>query len=401
MITGRPFPNTRLAALACLTAFTFAPVAVSQELRRIEQPEQESSFASFSESESGYGEFQPSVFRYAELEAEQSDQAVPQPAFDGDYGKYGYAGCHSYGSNLAVIGGVEATFLFPILDSGRASVEVDDNFNGFATRYTSDEVKLDDDLFISPRVWVGLQHCSGWSLVSRLFWLDGSESDFTPDTPFFLQSHVASARLEAYTFDVELSKSWCNHYGNQRYAAIGFRYAELETAELVEAHAEINGDFVQGFAQTERFFDGPGFTIAYGGSKNCCSCCGVELFFNLRGSFLFGDVRNAAQTTAWVFDPGVVPGTANDFSTAVAEADDMLFIGEVQVGGRWEHQLQCCCARAFVSTAVEYQYWLADDAFAAAGSTAFTDDAEITALATAGDLELNMIGVTIGTGLIW
>ena len=34
-----------------------------------------------------------------------------------------------------------------------------------------------------------------------------------------------------------------------------------------------------------------------------------------------------------------------------------MFIGEFQVGGEWDFDLQCVCAKAFVRAAFEYQYW--------------------------------------------
>mgnify|MGYP006969380492 FL=1 len=387
-----------LALCACL-AHLAAQYATGQELRRIEQP-RDDGYPSYFDQQSEFRDYQPSAFRLAALEAEQVEQAPAvegQPVYGGDYGaSYG----HHYGGNLAVVGGVEATFLFPILDSGNASVFVEDYFGAYNTLYATSAVSLDDEMFVSPRIWVGLQHCSGWGVNARMFRLGDSDSVFVPDTPFFLQSHFATSRLRAETFDVELTKSWCNYYGDGRNFAFGFRYANLEASELVEAHAEVNGDFAQAMGLTDRYFDGPGFTFAYGGTKATCGCCGVNLFFNFRGSFLWGDIRNAAQTTAFAFDPGVA-GAATDFSTAVAETDDMTFIGEIQLGVRWQHQLQCCCARAFLSTALEYQYWHADGGLAAAGETASTDDVQLAALASAGDLELHLIGVTVGTGLVW
>ena len=397
MTFRRPKFNTSLALCACLI-LTFALQAFGQELRRIEQPAFEY-YPGYFDQHSEFRDYQPSAFRLAAMETERVEQAPldGQPIYGGDYGgDY----CHTYGGNLAVVGGIESTFLFPILDSGNAGVLVEDDFGGFDTLYSTNEVDLDDNMFISPRIWVGLQHCCGWGVNARLFWLGDSDSAFTPDTPFFLQSHYASSRLQAYTFDAEVTKNWCNYYGDPRNFAFGFRYANLEASELVEAHAESNGDFAQAMGLTERYFNGPGFTFAYGGAKSSCNCSSVSYFFNFRGSFLWGTIRNSAQTTAFVFDPGAA-GAANDFSTAVAETDDITFIGEVQLGVRFEHQLQCCCARAFLSTAVEYQYWHADGGFAVAGSTAFTDDLEVTSIAVAGDLEMHMIGLTVGTGLIW
>jgi hypothetical protein len=211
------------------------------------------------------------------------------------------------------------------------------------------------------------------------------------------------SRLEAFTFDLEGLHKWfkddcCN---DERYISAGFRYASFEAAELIEAHAVVGGDFVQGLGHTHRDMAGPGVTGAFGGSHVMISAPAIRLFFNTRGSFQFVDVYKAAQTTAWAFDPSVVPGTAVNFSTATVDVSDVAFIGEVQIGAQCEYPLQCCCGRYFLRAAIEYQYWSADKGFAATGSEAFTDDAIVTSLATVGDIELNLLGFTIGTGLLY
>lgn len=337
--------------------------------------------------------YEPSVFRFADSQTD-----IPEPATDVDY-SYGY-GC-GHGHGLVVVGGLESTFLFPVMEAGPASVRIEEN-GGADPLYTSGEVRLDDKLFFSPRLYGGIEHCgTGWGVIGRLFFLDGSESAFTPESPFLPQNHKADSRLEAYTLDAEIYKKWCTEHCDNRYAAIGFRYANWEAAESVEAHATVGGDFVQGLAHTERLFDGPGVTFAFGGDRASCHCCHICWFFNFRGSVMWGTVRKSAQTTAWAFDPAILPGTAVNFSTAVSETDDIAFIGEVQAGLKWEHPLACCCARAVVRAAVEYQYWNADGGFAAAGSNAFTNGAIVTSLATADDFEMNLVGFTVGTGLVW
>ena len=89
------------------------------------------------------------------------------------------------------------------------------------------------------------------------------------------------------------------------------------------------------------------------------------------------------------------------YSSALAATDDEGFIGEMQLGLQFEHQLACSPARYFVRAAVEYQYWNADGASAAAGSQAFTDDVTISSLATADNFEMSLIGFVIGAGLLW
>lgn len=397
-------PQIKMGIAAAMIASLFAaaapaaPAAPRGELVRISAPADEVVWREAPRPYYGEIEYQqqsrPGMIRLTEFE---ESQIIPAPQ-DGDIATYGGGGkkCGS-GCCLTMVGGVESTFLFPILDDAPADVIVEDSFA--RTHYSSSSVELDDDIFFSPRIWAGLE-CCGWGVIGRLWWLGDSDTNLTPATPFYLQNSTEKARLQAYTVDFEVYKRWCNCYGDDRQFAIGFRYANWEASDLAEAHGEASDDFFQVLAQTNREFDGPGLTLAYQGTK-CCDCCAcVKLFFNLRGSVLWGNTLTQAQTTAWVFDPDL-GGVANDFSTATAYSDDIAFIGEVQVGGQWEHQLACSCARVYLRAAFEYQYWSADSGFAAAGSNAFTDDIDVTALATADDFQMNLVGFTIGTGLIW
>ena len=47
--------------------------------------------------------------------------------------------------------------------------------------YTTGEAELDDNMFFSPRIWAGVQYC-GWGVLGRVWWLDGADSVFVPET---------------------------------------------------------------------------------------------------------------------------------------------------------------------------------------------------------------------------
>ncbi len=386
-----------VAMVASLLAAAAAQAAPRGELVRINAPVDEMVWREAPRPYYGDLEYpresRPGVIRLTEFEESQIIPA-PQdgPALGYDGGKCG-GGC----GGLRLVGGVESTFLFPILKDAPAAVLVEDSIA--STLYSSSSVELDDNMFFSPRIWAGLE-CCGWGVLGRLWWLGDSDTQLTPQTPFYYQNSTAKARLQAYTVDVEFYKRWCNCYGDTRQFCIGFRYANWEASDLAEAHGETSDDFFQVLAQTNRQFNGPGLTLGYNGTKSCDCCSCVKLFFSLRGSVLWGSSLTQAQTTAWVFDPDL-GGVANDFSTATADSNDIAFIGEVQVGGQWEHQLACSCARVYLRAAFEYQYWSADSGYAYAGSNAYTDDIDVYANAAADGFQMNLVGFTIGTGLIW
>jgi hypothetical protein len=95
-------------------------------------------------------------------------------------------------------------------------------------------------------------------------------------------------------------------------------------------------------------------------------------------------------------------GSVNGASTYV---DDAMFVGEVQLGLEWNYALQCLPANAFFRTAVEYQRWDGGDGSSEAGSFATFSDSDYSSTSTmatsAASPQLDLVGLTIGTGLTW
>jgi hypothetical protein len=156
-----------------------------------------------------------------------------------------------------------------------------------------------------------------------------------------------------------------------------------------------------GFAYT-RFY-APGITFTVGGDRPihvfCCSQ--LDFVWNLRGSVVWGEIDSTAQTEAWVYDPSV-PGVASHFDAASASTKNTLFIGGLQTGLRWMHELKCAPAVAFVQCMFEMQWWDADGGVAETQSEAVVQTTRSTAAAVSGpSVEATLVGLALGCGLTW
>ena len=78
------------------------------------------------------------------------------------------------------VGGVEATFLSPDLNNEGASFAIEritpdeDRFDFFST-----QINDIDSLYVSPRVWLGVQGCC-WGANLRYWHLQASEGSYDP-----------------------------------------------------------------------------------------------------------------------------------------------------------------------------------------------------------------------------
>ncbi len=78
--------------------------------------------------------------------------------------------------------------------------------------------------------------------------------------------------------------------------------------------------------------------LGWQGTRPLRNHCHLNLFWNLRGSILWGDARAAAATSAFATDRAAA-ALAEDWAVAGTGGD--MFIGEVQLGLQYERQLQC------------------------------------------------------------
>jgi hypothetical protein len=312
--------------------------------------------------------------------------------------------------------GVEATFLNPDLNSEGTSFLVEE-----AAYERSDWVSTASDdidsMYVSPRIWLGVQGCK-WGANVRYWHLQAGEGAFDPsvgpgadpwDWGSWLNTGFASCNyLEAYTIDFEATRRFClNDCWMQ--ASAGIRHAEIWQDEAIWGTAITDDTLLTGVARANRMSRGTGVVFGLYGRKPIFPCSCVNWFYNVRWSAMWGPTETSAETgvllTATNTDPDVTAnaGSNNSASTAV---DDNLFIGEIQLGLEWDYALQCLPANAFFRAAIEYQRWDGGLGYSSAFSFASADVnmvettyAETNAAAAAPELDL--VGITLGTGLTW
>jgi hypothetical protein len=270
-------------------------------------------------------------------------------------------------------------------------------------------------MYLTPRLWVGIQGCK-WGTNLRYWHLRAGEDSFdsatddshgwdydewdwdkSPDVGFFTDNY-----LEAYTIDLEVTRRFClNECAMQ--ASVGVRHASIENHE--SAVGTVLGDNSRffGFARSERESRGTGILLGLYGRKPLFPCSCVHWFYNARWSTLWGPTHTWAETFAAVTIDGGNAGSVNGASTCV---DDTLNIGEIQLGLEWNYALQCLPANAFFRAAVEYQRWDGGKGFSEAGSFAsYEDDDEFESTASAYtcavEPQMDLFGLTFGTGLTW
>lgn len=314
--------------------------------------------------------------------------------------------------------GVEATFLHPDLSGSRAALGIVDETSTLTdfTAYSDDP----DSFYVSPRVWLGIQGCK-WGMNVRYWHLQAAESSF--DNFFDSQyqygwgkvdeGHFSCGRLEAYTVDLEITRLFCCHNCWMQFS-FGVRHAEIWQAQSITGIADVSDAFLpddttailSGYGRSDSVSRGTGIVLGLYGRQPLFPCSCIHVFYNLRGSVMWGPTETYAETSAQLavddLDAIAIAGSANGAHTAV---DDDLFVGEVQLGLEWDYALRCVPANAFVRFAVEYQRWDGGAGFSEAGSFATVDvdgdEATIATNATTFRPQLDLIGITLGTGLTW
>jgi hypothetical protein len=315
------------------------------------------------------------------------------------------------------VGGVEATFLVPDLNRQNATFgteRIDDEGSEWFSKQSEDI----DSMYISPRIWLGVQGCR-WGANLRYWHLRASEGSYDPsiggfgtwddydcgkpDVGFF-----SCSSLDAYTVDLELTRRFClNDCWMQ--AAIGVRHAELWNDDGITGLALTDEGLLNGFSRANRNSRGTGILLGLYGRKPLFPCSCVSWFYNARWSALWGSTQTSVETFASVqsTDPDYVASAAS-VNGAYTTVDDTMFIGEIQLGLEWDYCLCCLPANAFFRVAVEYQRWDGGQGFSAsnsfAGITEMSDvdpTSIVSTSAISDEPQLDLLGFTIGTGLTW
>ena len=291
------------------------------------------------------------------------------------------------------IAGTEATFLDAQVDNSGGFALASD-LTGPSIINDSASTGGFQDMTFAPRVWLGMQgEC--WGLVGRFFYLSDSTNDFSPVV--FGSGLALSERLKLYTTDLEAVRS--GYVKNTKVdASFGVRYASVETGGSNATASILGQDLITASALTNSSFNGTGLTGGLTGRTQVRNCSNLYWIWSARGSVLWGDSFSVVQTAAAV---NSLNANAASVNFALGESDDAMFIGELQLGLQWEHELKCIPANAFVRIAGEYQTWTAELPRAFAVSGAAVGSSGALAFAEAGDTDVTLAGFSIGTGFTW
>ena len=289
--------------------------------------------------------------------------------------------------------GAEASFLAPIQGDRPMA------FRTYTGSTVSDEFTPNDSkpdgLVATPRIWLGVEG-EKWGALVRYWNMEESAGVYTPGNVY--SSNFISNCFRAQTLDLEATRRFCWRNTNNIFSA-GLRYAELDertTQSVVDAMSAT--DFYSGYTYARHHFGGVGFTTGLQGLKPI-NDCGLNLFYNVRGSWLFNgaNTANVVEThTAYGGGDGY-GGATNGAATSGCNGD--LFIGELQLGTQWNFALCERCNDAFFRIALEYQYWdTSNTGYVEAGSRTASTGYAATSTASSGDTHVSMVGFLLGAG---
>ncbi len=272
--------------------------------------------------------------------------------------------CSGRPSGAGFYAAFEATFLKPHFDNniGYTTTESDG-----ATFETITDTEFSYDTGFSPRVYFGWKHQDGVGM--RFTWWDFDEeadplTSNPPANGFGSITHPAfggvdisstiptdafsaSTSLSTHTIDIEGTKetSFCGwDFG----VAGGVRYVELD--QTYNAQLSDNTDTLLGEIDYSHSLEGFGPTISISASRPLSQR--LDLFCKARGSILYGD--SESTLTAGEDLDLTTPFTTNQ----TTNREDLLSIGEIQVGLNWQGINRRNRMRTpFFSVALESQIW--------------------------------------------
>ncbi len=298
----------------------------------------------------------------------------------------------------SLIASVEATFFWPQFNREFLRTTVNSATANLDLASTAALNSVDGGYLAAPRLTLGVQGCC-WGLVGRYWYASPWASSYTPSNPALAPAGVRLFDdFRAYTLDLELQRrfylgSWTG------YGLFGVRYAFVENDRTLDVTNLSLGETITTSSFAGQQFSGTGITFGFWGTRPICCDSPLNFFVANRYSVLWGNGNAASENTTSVMND--VNGFATSTNGALAAAPGDMFIAEVQLGLQWEAQLKCFPGRAFVRSAVEWQYWdtnagvfAASDAVASVGA-----GGNATASSSAGDMLFDLIGVNLGAGI--
>lgn len=296
------------------------------------------------------------------------------------------------------IASAEATFLWPQFNRNFLTADVASTNGG--GNFTSNAAlsSVDGSLLVAPRLTLGVQGCC-WGLVGRYWYASNWATGYTPSDPALAPAGIEPFdNFRAYTVDLELQRKLCVGAWNA-YGFGGVRYAQVDNDRLLHATAGTFGETALANSFSSQQFAGTGLTFGFWAIRPICCDSPLKYFVANRYSFIWGNGSAAAETNATAIDTS---GASTSTNGALTGGNGDLFIGEIQLGLQWDAQLRCFPGRAFVRTALEYQYWDTNVGLnTGVFSVASAGPVSASATSSAGDLLFDLIGFNLGVGIMY
>lgn len=335
--TSRPAPQAQVKSPGQLVA---RPTPPSEETPTIRQ--------------ASHVEMTTTMGTESVLESQVFMDSAPMPGH--------YQTCQSNVCEAHLFAGFEATFLKPHFSSNPAYTLMQSDGISFEN-YT--DVEFDYDLQFAPRVFVGFQFGEEVGLRATWWQFDNDPSVLTAQPPangfgsitpptfgsVDISTTVpgstfqAGTGLTAYTIDLDVTRQYC--LSQWRIGAFGgIRYAEIDQKYLAQT-TNASG-LLTGQIDYQHGLSGIGPTMGMYASVPVATR--IELFSEARGSVLFGEATSTLTA-------GEDLDLTTPFTTTTSTSrDELMTIGEVELGLRWKGCRRRCW-QPFGSIAVEGQTW--------------------------------------------
>lgn len=260
--------------------------------------------------------------------------------------------------------GVELTFVKPRYESNVAFTTTETNASGDDV---ISDTEFDYDLEVTPRVFVGWRRPQGVGFRATWWQFDNGASEAQTNPPangLGLISHPAfgtvdlsssvptdvfnaTSGLNAYAIDLEFLHE-ANHGCWEVGVGGGVRYAAAEQSYSAALRNSTN--VLRGQIDYDQSIEGFGPTISLSAMRPVNRR--ASLFAKARGSVLFGDGDSRLSA-------GEDLDLTSAFTTVrTTSRDDVLSIGEIQFGARWQGvRLGRGGWRPYLTAALEGQVW--------------------------------------------
>lgn len=297
------------------------------------------------------------------------------------------------------------------------------------TSILNDDFGRADQLTGLPRLSFGVVGEHGLGVQGRYWRMENSFGQFGLPVDFsgagpvdgsptgdwrdgYLNRVAGFERFSAETIDLELTKDFCflgwsglltlgarhGSYHNHRTNVVdggiatgapGLDAPDGSDDDLLDTYHTAAYDL--GSRQTAAF-RGTGFTTSLTALRPLAFNPDFALFASMRGSVLYGDSVNTAQTYAAMDS---FYNSDWDSDSQVIRARNEQYIAELQLGTQWSRDVRFLNGRVFARAAFEYQFWRNNVAQAEAGASA--GDLGITRSITVQSGDAGGIGTTSGS----